>query len=143
MIIMRNLSIVLCLTIFFFLGCNNDDSSSIDCAEIACTQIFISHHVTVKDSSGMPIPLTRFSVIDINSGEDITRDLTDEELEQARSVGAYPLYDDLTDVNRNPINREIVFKGFIDNQIVIQETYSAGTGCCHSSVEGNLDLVLE
>ncbi|NHF58907.1 hypothetical protein FK220_006125 [Flavobacteriaceae bacterium TP-CH-4] len=130
--------------LLLLLGCNgDDDSTNIDCSASACTNIFISHTVTVTDPSGVAIPLDAFSVTDLDTGEDLTRTLTEEELEQARQAGRYPLYDDLTDRDNFPISRSIVFKGFIDEKEVIRAEYSAGTDCCHSSVSGNLNLIVE
>ncbi len=142
--IMRN-SFIGVLLLFFLLGCNEeDDSLNIDCSEIACTEIFISHHVTVKDPSGVAIPLDSISVTDVDTGEDITRSLTDEEFEEARRTGTYPLYDDLTDANEPGISRHIVFEGFIASEKVISAEYQVGRDCCHSAVgKGNLNLILE
>ncbi len=128
----------------FLAGCNGtDDQLSINCDQIACTEIFISFSVTVKDVSGVAIPLDSYEVIDQDSKEDLTPDLSAEEIQLGRQNGTYLLYSDLTDTNTPGISRNIVFKGYIDAVEVISASYQVGRDCCHAALgKGELDLVL-
>lgn len=136
---------VYALLLMLFARCNDDnDFAKIDCSNIACTEIFIAHFVTIKDPSGVAVPLDSFTVTDLNSGEDLTRELAKEDFENARQAGSYPLYDDLTEGGAVMVDRCVLFKGFIDGEEVIRSAYEVGMGCCHSSVaKGNLNLILE
>ena len=127
-----------------FTGCNEDESSSLDCSEIACTLQFISYWDQVKYPDGSNVALDRFNVIDKNSGEDLTRNFTQEELIAFQAAGSYPLYDDLTDAENPGISRTIVFQGFLGEIEIVSEEYLVGTDCCHAGIpEGNLDIIVD
>ncbi len=133
-----------CLLCTLLLACDNtDDKPSINCDAIACTQIFISFSVTVKDASGVVIQLDRYEVLDQETQEDLTPTLSDDELEASRQNGTYLLYSDITDSNTPGISRNILFKGFINEEEVIRSAYQVGRDCCHAAIgKGELDLVL-
>lgn len=125
-------------------SCNNDDPADFECSEdLVCTLQFISYHVTVSDTNGNPVALDSFSVTDVDTGEDLTRTLSAEEFAQVRALGAYPLYDDLTDANNPGISRLVVFQGSLGQESISSE-YEVGRGCCHAGTpEGNLNLIWE
>lgn len=119
---------------------DKDDDDQISCAGIACTEIFISFDVNVRDGAGMPVALDEFEVSDAATGEDLTRRIDND---TQRSEGTYPLYDDLFVAGNQNTSREIVFKGFIGGQEVANVVYTVAADCCHVSlVSGNLDIVI-
>ncbi|VAW11780.1 hypothetical protein MNBD_BACTEROID03-419 [hydrothermal vent metagenome] len=135
------------LSMVFILPLNcsdNDNDDKTDCSNMACTEIFLSISVTVKDSSGSVISLGRFEVTDLTTGEDLTKEVTEGELETFRQNGIYPLYDDLFVAENQNTTRNIVFKGFINNKEVVNAEYTVGTDCCHVSlVSGDSDITID
>ncbi len=122
---------------------SSDDKPTINCDEIACTEIFISFSVTIKDASGVAIPLDSYEVVDQDTQEDLTPMLADDEFEASQQNGTYLLYSDITDTNTPGISRNILFKGFINGEEVIRSAYQVGRDCCHAALgKGELDLVL-
>ncbi|WP_162819925.1 hypothetical protein [Kordia sp. SMS9] len=61
--------------------------------------------------------------------------------EIAQQLGQYPLLDDGSlEANQE---RQVQFKGFINNQEVISSTYTVSTDCCHINlVSGTVELTL-
>jgi len=122
-----------------FLGCTNDDKS--DCSDVACTEEFKTIAVSFKDSNGNPIALSRFKVIILDSGTDITKSVNDTEFELMKQRGVYPLFGDENRGEYENKELEINFKGFIDNQEIVNSNYIVGADCCHVNlIEGNTDI---
>ncbi|MCK5441122.1 MAG: hypothetical protein KAJ23_04450 [Maribacter sp.] len=115
-----------------------------DCSDIACTEQFVTINVSVKDGAGVAIPLDRFEVTILGTQEDITREVSNEELELFRNNGSYPLFgDEFSGRYQNGIV-EIVFKGFIGDSEVVSENYKVGADCCHVLlISGDLDIIIE
>ncbi len=97
--------------------------------------------VSIKDQNQNPIALDSFEVINLENGTDITVMLTSSEFEGAQEFGQYPLIQDGTlEVNQT---QQIQFKGFIDNQEVINSNYIVSADCCHVGLDsGDLQLTL-
>ncbi len=128
--------------IIILLGCTNEDKS--DCSDVACTEEFKTITISVKDSNGKPIALNRFKVIILDSGSDITRSVNDTEFELMKQIGVYPLFGDENRGEYENKELEINFKGFIDNQEIVNSNYIVGADCCHVHlIEGNADIRLE
>ncbi len=120
---------------------NNDDDSNSGCENTVCTEEFRTIIVTIKDQSQNSVVLDSFKVINIENGDDMTVLLSSSELEMAQQSGQYPLLNDSSlEINQE---RKVQFKGFINNQEVINSTYTVSTNCCHINlVSGVLDLTL-
>ncbi|MEM7380220.1 MAG: hypothetical protein AAF361_03365 [Bacteroidota bacterium] len=127
-------------------SCNSDDDANGDdpnaeCGETICTAIFIRINVSLTDQDQNPVALDSFTVTNLQNGEDMTVTLTPEELVGAKETGLYPLTQDGS-IGLNQ-EREIQFKGFINNQEVISSDYSVSTDCCHIGLDsGELELTL-
>lgn len=124
-----------------FVSCNNDDDSNPDCAQVICTTEFVRILVSVTDENQNPVALDSFEVVNLENGNNITIQLSSEEFEGLQEFGQYPLIEDgILGLNEE---REIQFRGFIDNQEVVSEAYTVSTDCCHVGlVLGDLQLTL-
>jgi len=123
------------------ISCNNDDDSNSDCGNTDCTEIFVTIVVSVEDQDQNPIALDSFEVINIEDGSEMTIPLSASGLELSQQLGQYPLIaDGSIEVNQEV---QLQFKGFIDNQEVINTNYTVSSDCCHINlVSGNIHLVL-
>jgi len=122
-------SVYLLLLLLFFAGCENNNSN--DCLNQACTEEFRTITVTIKDSENNPVALDSFKVTNLENGGDLTRELNNAEFEAMRENGVYPLFGD--EYARDFRNKkvEINFKGYIDDQELINSDYKVGADCCH------------
>ena len=122
-------SVYFLLLLLFFTGCENNDAS--DCANKACTEVFKTIVVTIKDSENNPVALDSFKVTNLENGNDLSREINNAEFEAMRENGVYPLFGD--EYARDFSNKEVEinFKGYIDNQEIISSDYKVGADCCH------------
>ncbi|WP_394751054.1 hypothetical protein [Spongiimicrobium salis] len=134
--------------IFFSLtqiSCNSDDDANDDanaeCQNTICTLEFVVISVSVSDQNQNPVALDSFSVTDVENGNNRTITLTPSEFAAAQEFGRYPLITDgILGLNQE---RQIQFRGFLNNQEVISANYTVATDCCHISVvAGDLQLTL-
>ena len=140
-------SVKLCMiSVYLFLwaiqtSCNSDDDSNIDCSSVPCTNNIVTIVVLIVDSNQNPVALESFEVIDMEDGSVITMSLSESELEMARQYGRYPLITD-GDIGRNQ-EVQLRFKGFINNQEVVNSNYFVASDCCHVGlISGDLQLAL-
>ncbi len=133
------------ISLFFLsvVGCENEDNDDGDCLNVICTLEFRSFSVTLTDANDDFVALDSFQVMDITNNQDLTPELTDEQLQEARQNGRYPLYgDEFAQIHQNE-TIEIVFKGFISGNEVVSASYEAGADCCHVFISsGNLEIML-
>lgn len=138
--------LLFCFLSLFLVNCNDGDdidSVSIDCTKVACTEQFVTLIVTVKDSSGVLIPLDTFEVIDKESSENLTIALSDSGFQMARQSGQYPLYNDSFVSGNQNTKRTLVFSGFINDEKVVISEYVIDTDCCHVSIAlGDTDITI-
>ncbi len=117
------------LLLLFFAGCENNDPN--DCINQACTEEFRTITVTIKDSENNPVALDSFKVTNLENGDDLSRELNNAEFEAMSENGVYPLFGD--EYARDFRNKEVEinFKGYIDDQELINSDYKVGADCCH------------
>ena len=122
-------SVYFLLLLLFFTGCENNDPN--DCKNQACTEVFKTIVVTIKDSENNPVALDSFKVTNLENGDDLSRELNNAEFEAMGENGVYPLFGD--EYARDFSNKEVEinFKGYIDNQEIISSDYKVGADCCH------------
>lgn len=116
-----------------------------DCESVACTEVFMSVQVKVKDPEGNPVALDSFKVTRLPGNEDFTREYEDETWNLFRQSGSYPIADD-SDDRRLPrhTNIGLRFQGYIGSREVVNADYIVTFDCCHISlVSGNTELVVE
>ncbi|WP_299103872.1 hypothetical protein [uncultured Tenacibaculum sp.] len=124
-------------TILLFISCNDNNI----CKDTVCTLEFRTILVSVKNQDQNPIALDSFKVINIQNNSDMTVSLSNSEFEAAQQSGKYPLVND-SSLNTNE-ERQVQFKGYIDNKEVINSTYKVSTDCCHIGlISGVLNLTL-
>lgn len=136
--------LVFYVSIFFLTvaGCTNDDEN-IDCSDVACTLEFRNFALTLTDTDNNPVALDQFTVTDITNNEDLTSELNNEQLQNARQMGIYPLYGDKFAREHQNKVIEIVFKGFIGDNEVVSAQFTGGADCCHTEIiSGDLEIML-
>lgn len=133
-------SLVYLITIIIFIttSCTNDNDK---CSNISCTEDFRSVLVSIKGSDGKAISLDSFEVINIDDQINITIKLSQIELKAAQERGEYPIANDLS-ISENQ-DKNIIFKGFINNKEVVKSTYLISKDCCHIKLtSGNASLTI-
>ncbi|CAM1340455.1 hypothetical protein [Tenacibaculum amylolyticum] len=129
------------LAIIAITSCNNNDDFNSGCKETFCTEEFRTIVVSIKDQDQNPVVLDSFEVINLENGENMTISLTVSGLEMAHRLGQYPLVDDGS-LGMSE-ERQIQFKGYINNEEVISREYTVSTDCCHIDVvSGMLEFIL-
>ena len=127
--------------LMFQISCNSGDDSNSDCNGVACTNELVTITVFIEDQDQNPVALDSFEVINIEDESEITIVLDASRFELARQLGAYPLVAD----GGIEMNQEVrlQFKGFINDQEVVNSNYTVADDCCHVGlVSGDLQLVL-
>jgi len=122
-------SVYFLFLLLLFAGCENNDLN--DCANQACTMEFRTITVTIKDSEKNPVALDSFKVTNLENGDDLSRELNNTEFEAMRENGVYPLFGDEYARDFNNKEVEINFKGYIENQDIVNSYYKVGADCCH------------
>ncbi|MFD1315623.1 hypothetical protein [Namhaeicola litoreus] len=123
--------------------CDNNKEEKIDCTDTICTMDFRTIAVSLKDNNGNPISLDKFKVTSLDNQKDITRDLDNFNLEEARKSGAYPVFGDELREKYQSKEVEVLFEGYIENKKVANLTFLVGADCCHVFlIEGQLEVVL-
>jgi len=122
-------SVYFLLLLLLFASCENNDLN--DCANQACTEEFRTITVTIKDSENNPVALDSFKVTNLENGDDLSRELNNTEFEAMRENGVYPLFGDEYARDFNNKEVEINFKGYIENQDIVNSYYKVGADCCH------------
>ena len=126
------------------LACLDDDNPTIFCSDIACTEQFVTLMVTVKTDADTAVPLDAFEVTIVATGEEITREVSNEDMELFRTNGTYPLFgDEYSEAFQNR-TVEIQFKGFVEGTAIVDERYVVGADCCHVLlIDGDLEIIVD
>jgi hypothetical protein len=131
---------------FFIAACSNHNEISIeDCDENTfCTENYVTIGITIKDNSGVKIVLDSYKVIDMATKEDLTLPYSNEEFENYRNTGYYPIFSDAYRVQYQNSKATISFIGYISENEVITDEFIVGADCCHVSlISGNTEIVLD
>ncbi len=137
---MKNYFLLL-FSLILFTSCNNDDNedSKTECSDVFCTLEFRSILINIKDSDGNIVKLDKSEVIDLKSKKIII----DEIYNGQTSTESYLLYNDQFQNEITNKERELIFKGYINDNEVINSNYVVASDCCHVFlVSGNLDLII-
>ncbi|SFR56554.1 hypothetical protein [Maribacter stanieri] len=129
----------------FLVTCSNKNEPELqDCSMVACTLNFVTISVSVKDASGTAVALDSYEIIDTETGENLATNFNGEEYQYSKEQGIYPILSDANRVQYQNKSATLTFKGYIDNEEVINEVYEVGADCCHVSlITGNTEIVLE
>ena len=130
---------VLCL-LLFFQSCSEKERK----CDVACTEEYRTITVSIKDSESKPVALDYYEVVDLENGRDLTLQPSDNEFQNMRETGAYPLFSDKYVQEYFQQQLEIKFTGYINGEEVVSEDYIVGANCCHVyRISGDLELELE
>lgn len=123
--------------IFSIASCEINSS----CGE--CTDELRIATVSVVDQTQNPVTLDDFQVINLQTNENITADLSPEEFLDAQQNGRYPILDD-SQIGASD-TMSIQFQGFQGGAQVITEDYIITSDCCNhiESVVGNQNITLQ
>ena len=107
--------------------CRNDGQSRFS------TLILIVVSVRLEDQQGSPIALDRFTV----TGGDYFAEEIPSEWQQTN--GQYTIFSD-TDAERIEVGgSDFLFRGIINERVVINEVYTVGFDCCHVFLQSDND----
>ena len=136
--------ITLVLISFFIVACSKKEGTSEqDCNMVACTEVFITITVSVKDASGVAIPLDNYEVIVNDSGKNLVEDFNNDEYQYYKEQGLYPILSDAHRIQLQNSTATITFNGFISENEVVSEEYVVGADCCHVRlISGNTEIIL-
>ncbi len=127
----------------FLLSCLSCTKNNTNCSDTFCTEEFRTITVTIKNSNGTAVVLDSFEVSIIDTKMDITREVNENEFEMMQQKGKYPLFGD--EYSRDYENEEvrINFKGFLNNQEIVNTDFTVGADCCHVIlVEGITEIII-
>lgn len=128
------------LFILTFLSCSSNKSG---CYDIPCTEIFKTITVTIKNSNGAIVALDSFEVLIAETKMGITREVSENEFEMMRQNGTYPLFGDEYSSDYENEEVRINFKGFINNQEIVNANFTVGADCCHVNlIAGITDIII-
>ena len=136
---MKNLCFPIILLLLLSLqSCYQDADDKSECAT-PCSANFITVSVLISDQDGNPFVLDRFDVTKVATGEEITGIQSPSDMDFMRENGSYPIINDNYSGSREEF--EVSFKGYVGDQIVVEENYTVGKDCCHVYyVSGDLEL---
>ncbi|GGG54006.1 hypothetical protein [Bizionia arctica] len=126
----------------FLISCKSDDDSIVDeCEEAVCPHVVITIDVYIIDENQDPVALDSYEVIDIENGEVLTTPMSPANFEYYQQLGEYPL---ITGPMVNGQEKDLLFKGFINDIEVISSSYKVGRDCCFVNlISGDTNLVLQ
>lgn len=114
---------------------NNPKSN--DCQDVICTEMFAMVTVKVLNKDGVPTTLDKVETIRKSTGEKITP-------ESNMGAGVYVVLDDGYVKSLYNQSDEFIFKGYIKDKTVVEETYTISADCCHiKKVSGAPEIVVE
>jgi hypothetical protein len=117
-----------------------DDDSINNCDFAICTEEFRSIVLIIKyNADHSPYLLSDYKIIRISDNKDITP-ISDS---FSTSHGYYPITNDMKKELFKFKNVKVEFKGYLNNDLVIQRQFTITADCCHISlVEGNTLILI-
>ncbi len=116
-------------------SCGKEESR--ECSGI-CTEEFRSITVEITDTERNPVVLDSTSITDITNDRQL--DLNSEVFED----GFYTIFNDNFVSEYKNKELSLLFRGFQDEELIVEETYKVGADCCHVYyISGSLEIVLE
>jgi hypothetical protein len=128
---MKRLFLIATLFALAFSCDDSDRVNSVDCPQnIACTDIFISLKVEVKDAEGKPYSLAEYYTTKISTGEKISFQNNDTD-QISRIYGAYTIFTDKHLKKTIKSGQEFEFIGIKDGKEVVRRKFVISHDCCH------------
>ncbi len=131
---------IIILVSLFSIMCSDNDSDRFSCDSAICTEEFRSIILTIKHSSkNTPYVLTDYKVLRVLDNKEIT--IPQDSYET--SNGYYPVANDSQKEMFRFKHVELVFKGYLNNDLVVQRRFTVTADCCHISLlEGETSINL-
>ena len=110
----------------FLNSCKTEYTTECDIEGVICTDLFTTHYVSVKDPEGTPISLDSIAVQVTASSETLFSEnpvLNDD--------GLFKLISDSEFDKITKEGTDVVFIGYIEGEIILQENFRVGHDCCH------------
>ena len=125
----------------FLISCKSDDDNPADECDVPCPAYPYTIFIYVNDENQDPVPLDSYEVINMANGNDLTAHFSPENFEHYRQEGEYPLVSNPIEIGEE---KDLLFNGIINNQVVVSSNYKVVRGCCFVNlVSGDVHLVLE
>ena len=132
---MKATTLFLSLALLIF-SCNNEGT---DCENTICTTDFRVVSVKIVDQSGASVELTRSEVADAD-GNVFIRDMSDVD----RTELFYLIASDGNQGDLKLGENTVTFRGWIDDELVVEQEYVIGLDCCHiSKVSGPEEISID
>lgn len=127
--------ILVSVILILLLNVKCDEEYRDNCDSAVCTEIFVSVVLEIKNNADQsPYLLTDYKVILTSDNSDITP-ASDS---YSKSQGYYVIANDMKRELFKFKNVKVEFKGYKNNDLVIQRQFTITADCCHISlVEGN------
>ena len=127
--------ILVSVILILLLNVKCDEEYRDNCDSAVCTEIFVSVVLEIKNNADQsPYLLTDYKVILTSDNSDITP-ASDS---YSKSQGYYVIANDMKRELFEFKNVKVEFKGYKNNDLVIQRQFTITADCCHISlVEGN------
>ncbi len=129
--------VALCISTVFFSRCK-EEVTECDIEGLACTQIFTTKQVSVKNTEGLVVDLD--SVVVKKSGDN---SVLFSEVITDNSEGIYKLISDSEKENIVKEGTDVTFYGYISGIEKVKEDFKVGHDCCHVVyISGTSDIVI-
>jgi len=120
------------LLVLLTLNCSdNGTEDAPNCLDVICTREYRTITINIKDKDGVAVALDYFKVIVLSNGVDITLEPSSSEYDYMANNGTYPLFSDKYVAKYSNRELEINFKGYVDDELLVDSDYVVGADCCH------------
>lgn len=125
------------LGLMLIIGCDkNEEDGSL------CTAIYKMISVNIKDQNQKPVSLDSYRVTTVKGKEDVTIVHSKFEQDWHRKSGSYPILGDSSIKRDEEI--QVRFRGFIKNEVVVDEIYTIFHNGCHIDLAfGKINVQIE
>ncbi len=127
---------IIYLSIMLLFSCTKKET--IECPEdLACTEVFVSVNVQVKNTKNENINLFK-TITEIEGVDTILVKTNFTSL-----FDNYVIIDDLSKKDLKKAGSKVTFKGFDEgNQLIVNEEYLIGHDCCHVVKVSGKDIII-
>lgn len=109
-----------------------------ECSGI-CTEEYKVIAVSITDDENNPVLLDSVSITDISSNRNL-----DLNKNNFLEDGVYVIFDDTFSQDYQNEEISLLFQGFQQEELFVEETYKVGADCCHVyHISGTLKIVVE
>ncbi len=122
--------------LLFTFSCAKDEEK--ECSGI-CTEEFRIITVSITDAENNPVLLDSLSITDLSNNRNL--DLSENNF---LDDGIYAIFDDTFSQDYRNEEIELLFQGFQEEDLIVEENYKVGADCCHVyHISGDLEIELD